>query len=60
MTPPQLPPAPLTWDSLPPPRQQELTRLLAALLTQYLAAHQHQTANQPPQETPHERTSPNP
>jgi hypothetical protein len=43
-----------------PPRQQELTRLLAALLTQYLAAHQHQTANQPPQETPHERTSPNP
>lgn len=70
MTPPQLPPAPLTWDSLPPARQQELTQLLAALLTQYLAAHKRQTTSPSPQESilkenalqenDHERTSQNP
>ncbi|MBE7531280.1 MAG: hypothetical protein HS099_16290 [Ardenticatenaceae bacterium] len=48
-----------------PTRQQELSHLLAALLTQYLtahkAAHKHQATSQPPQEeTTHERTPQNP
>lgn len=61
MTLPQLPLAPLTWESLPPTRQQELSQLLAALLTQYLTAHKHQATSQPPQEeTTHERTPQNP
>lgn len=65
MTPPQLPLAPPTWESLPPTRQQELTQLLATLLTQYLAAHKvahkHQATSQPLQEeSDHERPPQNP
>lgn len=60
MPPAKLPPVRLTWESLPKAQQQELTLLLATLLTQYLT-HKRQTTSQAPQEeTSHEPTSQNP
>ena len=53
--PPKPSPTLPTWDNLPPTRQQELTHLLASLLTQYLTTHKRQTAPLPPQELPNEQ-----
>lgn len=60
MTLPQSSPRPAAWESLPPARQQELTRLLAALLTQYLTAQTNQRENPQTEEATDERPSPNP
>lgn len=60
MTLPQSSPRPAAWESLPPAQQQELTRLLAALLTQYLTAQTNQRENPQTEEAADERPSPNP
>ena len=60
MTPPQPSPRPAAWENLPPTRQQELTYLLAALLTQYLTAQTNRRENPQTQEAADERPSQNP
>ncbi len=60
MTLPPSSPRPAAWESLPPARQQELTRLLAALLTQYLTAQTNQRENPQAAEVTDERSSQNP
>lgn len=60
MTLPQSSPKPAAWESLPPARQQELTRLLAALLTQYLTAQTNRRENPQTEEATDERSSQNP
>ena len=60
MTLPQSSPRPVAWESLPPARQQELTRLLAALLTQYLTAQTNRMDNPQSQEETDERPPQNP
>ncbi len=60
MTLPPPSPRPLTWENLPPAQQQELTRLLAALLTQYLTAQTNHRRNPQTQEVTDERPPQNP
>ncbi len=60
MTLPPSSPRPAAWESLPPARQQELTRLLAALLTQYLTAQTKPKNSPQTQEAADERPSQNP
>lgn len=53
-------PRPAAWENLPPAQQQELTHLLAALLTQYLTAQTNHRRNPQTEEATDERPSQNP